>query len=180
MEKLEFFVNTDGKVMIDEYGVGIREYTISDRDFSRKMLELISVQYPGAKDALDKLYESSRLNPPYYDYVRVHRFIRCNMGKLDGLSWDVNGGVLHLEEVDCPLRCECSLQGVVCKPKPFGLTEREAEVATMISSGMSYDEVSAELRIEHSTIKNILQKARKRLHLNSTKSLVKLMIGATL
>lgn len=124
-------------------------------------------------------YAKSRPNRRHYDYLRAHRFIRCNFGKFDGLTWDIEGEVLHLEDTSCPLKWggECPMLGVICRPKPFGLTSREAEVATMASSGNTYDEISEELGIAHSTIKNILQKVKCKLNLGSSKDIAKLFIA---
>ena len=69
------------------------------------------------------------------------------------------------------------MSGIICKPKPFGLTERETEVASMIYSGMSYDEASIRLRISPFTIKNTIQNIRKKLKLGSTKDVAKFFIA---
>ena len=82
--------------------------------------------------------------------------------------------VLHLEEVSCPIRRECPMAGIVCKPKPFGLTPRETEIARMISTGRTYEEISEALGIKRSTINNFLQKVKEKLHLGSSKDICKL------
>lgn len=176
--KMEFYITPNGKVMVDEEGSEpTREYTQSDRNLSRYLLEIIAVQYPEALEALSGLYSQSKPNAPYYDYLRVHRFIRCNFGKFDGLTYDVEGRVMHLEDVSCPIKCECPLHGIVCKPKPFGLTNREAEIATLSVNGFTYKEISAKLGIAPSTIKNLLQKIKDKLKLTSTKDIAKLFVA---
>ena len=176
--KMEFYITPNGKVMVDEEGSEpTKELTQADRDLCRYLLEIIAVQYPEALEALSGLYSQSRPNAPYYDYLRVHRFIRCNFGKFDGLTYDVDGRVRHLEDVSCPIKCECPLHGIVCKPKPFGLTNREAEIATLAVSGLTYKEISDKLGIAPSTIKNFLQKIKDKLKLSSTKDIAKLFVA---
>ena len=172
--KIEFYVTPDGRVMVDEVGEELVEYTKEMRDLTDYMMGIIERQYPEAAEALGQLYRESEANKRYFDYRRVHRFIRCNFGKFDGLTYDVDGMVLHLEEVSCPIRRECPMAGIVCKPKPFGLTPREAEVAKMISTGCTYEEISEALGIKPSTINNFLQKVKEKLHLGSSKDICKL------
>ncbi len=166
--------------MVDDAAAPVtREYTESDQELTEELLGLIEAQYPSAFEALSREYEKSRPNKRHYDFVRVHRFIRCNFGKFDGLTWDIEDGVLHLEDTACPLKWgnDCAMKGVICKPKPFGLTTREAEVARLTSSGRTYDEISEELGITHSTIKNTIQKVKAKLHLASSKDIAKLIIA---
>lgn len=173
--RIEFYVAPDGRVMYDD-GQETKEYLERDTDLSDYMLELITRQYPEAMEALNRQYIASKLNKLHYDYLRVSRFVRCNFGKFDGLTYDVQDGVLHLEEVQCPIRCECPLFGIICKPKPFGLTERETEVASMISTGMTYKDVSEKLDISPNTIKNTIQKVKAKLNLSSSKDIAKMFV----
>ena len=176
-KRLEFFMTPRGRVM---YQINDNEsylYQESDIELSKFMLDLIERQYPEALIALNQMYSASKLNRVHYDYLRVSRFIRCNFGNYDGLTHDVQDEVLHIEDVSCPLREECTMSGIICKPKPFGLTERETEVASMIYSGMSYDEASIRLRISPFTIKNTIQNIRKKLKLGSTKDVAKFFIA---
>ena len=179
-KKIEFYVSPNGRVMVDEEGDPVqREFTENEQELTNFMLDLIMTQYPAAYKALCKEYEKSSPNKRHYNYLRVHRFIRCNFGKFDGLTWDIEGNVLHLEDIACPLKwCgECKMYGVICKPQPFGLTTREAMVAKMSSTGRTYDEISEELGITHSTIKNTIQKVKEKLHLSSSKEIAKLIIA---
>ena len=84
---------------------------------------------------------------------------------------------MHVEEVQCPIKRECPMKGVICKPKPFGLSEREALIARMMSSGMTYEEISAQLGIKHSTIKNFIQRAKEKLGLSSSKDIAKIVVA---
>lgn len=175
-KRIEFFVKPNGEIIIDDNGA-CRPLLASDRDLCQYVLHLISKQYPAAYAALENLYSKSKGNPIYYDYIRVHRFIRCNFSKSDNLTFDIEAGVLHIEDVPCPIRCECSLYGVVCKPKPLGLSDREVEIAKLYALGKTYDEISVELKITRSTIKNMLQGIKKKLNLNSSRDIAKIVIA---
>ena len=180
MRKIEFYVSPDGRVKVDEEGIPFtKEYVESDHDLTEYVARLIEKQYPEAFKALELVYRASRPNAPFFRFLIVHRFIRCNFGKFDGLTFDIEGEVLHVEDVACPLkwRGDCPLKDVVCRPKPFGLSPREAEVAKMASTGRTYDEISEELGIAHSTIKNVIQKVKEKLHLASSKDIAKLIIA---
>jgi DNA-binding CsgD family transcriptional regulator len=180
MRKIEFYVSPDGKVKVDEDGVPITmEYTESEVEMTEYVAGLIRNQYPEAYNALALEYKASRPNRSFYHFQIVHRFIRCNFGKFDGLTYDIDGDVLHIEDIACPLkwRNDCPLRGVVCRPKPLGLTSREAEVAKLSSTGKTYEEISDELGISHSTIKNTIQKVKEKLHLSSSKEITKLIIA---
>lgn len=179
-KKIEFYVSPDGRVRWDEEGTPFSgEYTESERWLTEYVAGLMKRQFPEAYGALEKEYESSKPNKSYFLFLIVHRFIRCNFGKFDGLSYDIDGDVLHIEDVACPLkwRNDCPLRGIVCKPKPFGLSPRETEVVKMTTSGKTYDEISEELGITHSTIKNVIQKVKEKLHLTSSKDIAKLIIS---
>jgi len=175
--KIEFFITPDGKVMINEAGkTEAKEFTVSDTDLCSHLLSIIKSQFPESLNALNNLYRESARNKPYYNFLRVNRFIRCNFGKLDGLKYDVDGFVLHLEDVACPIRCECPFNEIICRPKhPFGLGEQEAKVAMLISTGHDYKEISKQLGLSHSTIKNVLQKCKKKLSLKSSKDISKVV-----
>lgn len=119
--RIEFFVKPDGNIVVDIDG-HCHTYEEKDRELSLFMLDRIHKQYPAAYAALEREYGKSKANQRHYEYLRVHRFIRCNFGKSDGLTFDVDNGVLHIEDVPCPIKCECPLFGIVCKPKPLGLS----------------------------------------------------------
>lgn len=179
MQKLEFFISPNGRIYVTEDGDGIREFTEKEITLGEKVLELIERQYPETKKTLDELYNRYSKNIPHYIFVRASRFIRCNFGKFDGLSFDVDENVLHVEEVSCPIRSECPFCGTICKPKPFGLTQKEFEVTKRMANGMTYKEISSELNIAHSTIKNIIQKVKEKLNLKSSKDVAKLMVAVS-
>lgn len=172
---VEFFLTPDGDIMMCEEGQGVRAYTERDTAFSTYLLKLVQTYYPEAYVALQKEYVRYQGNNSYYAWKMASRFIRCNFGKYDGLTYDVDGFTMHLEEVSCPQRRECPLANIVCKPKALTLTEREREIAMLTAKGMSYKDISEQLGITHSTIKNLMQRIKKRLHLRSSKDIAKVL-----
>lgn len=179
MRKIEFYVSPDGKVKVDEEGIPFtKEYNEGDKELTEYVAGLIKNQYPEAYNALALEYRASMPNKHFFQFLIVHRFIRCNFGKFDGLTFDIEGGVLHIEDVACPLkwRNDCPMKGIVCKPKPFGLTSRETEIAKMSSAGYTYEEISDEIGVTHSTIKNTIQRIKEKLHLASAKDITKVIV----
>jgi len=53
--------------------------------------------------------------------------------------YDINtAGALCIEDVRCPLRGECLMEGVICKPRlQTELTNREREVALLLGQGLT-------------------------------------------
>ena len=120
------------------------------------VLGMIRECYPLAYKALTKEYEKSLLNAPYYQYLIVRRFCKCNFGKLDSTKHDIDcGGSFHFEKVECPLRGECKHEGVICSPKfNSKLSEQELRVMKLIYNGASKDDVAEQLYISPFTVKN--------------------------
>lgn len=177
-KKYEFYLTPNGDILVDELGVGLRPFEERDNEMVRFVNERIRTLFPEAFEALCKEYETYSANKWHYEFLIASRFIRCNFGKFDGLTYDIDGLAMHVEDVPCPQRKECRMNGTICKPKPFGLTEREAMIARMTSEGMTYKEISAKLGIEHSTIKNFLQNIKQKLKLQSSKDITKLFVIA--
>ena len=173
LKKIEFSSSPEGIVIVQMDGK-IFNLTESHHELLQKIAELISIQYPQAWKALGINYKSTEGNSWYNLYKKVSRFILCNMGKMDALSFDVDNNILHIEDISCPIRRECQFNGIICRPKALNLSKREEDVVRMMSHGMTYKEISASLNVGSSTIKNIIQNATKRLKLYSSKDLMKI------
>lgn len=172
-KRIEFSTLPDGRVTVME-GEAIHVLTVQDRDFVDMMAELIKKQYPGAWKALCLNYKGSEYNPGYFKFKCVCRFISCNMGKMDALKYDVENGVLHIEDISCPIRNECQFCGIVCHPIPYGLTAHEQEIITKRAQGQTYKEIEMETGASQSSIKNAIQNVTKKLKLCSSKDLMKM------
>ena len=142
-----WFITEDGKnIVVDE----------SQTELIKSVLDKIREFYPVAYKALTKEYQKSSLNVPYYQYLIVRRFCKCNFGKLDGTKSDIdNDRRFHFEKVDCPLRGECKHEGVICSPKfNSKLSEQELRVMKLVYKGVSKEEIAEQLYISPYTVKN--------------------------
>ena len=91
--------------------------TEAHSDIISAIYEMIEQFYPGALAALKKEYERCIPNMSFYRYRIVVRFIKCNFGNIDKTADIDSFGRIHLECVPCPLRGECRLENVVCRPE---------------------------------------------------------------
>ena len=162
MESVEFYLTPKGGIMIHDFN-GVRQLKESDRDFVSKMIEKLSEFYPEALAELSKLFEKKRLNIPHFEYRIVLRFIKCNWGKFDSVMDIDQFGNLNFEEVECPLRGECTQEGIICKPKfNSKLSDREIEVMHSYYDGLSAEQIANNIFLSIETIKTHKRNAFKR------------------
>lgn len=137
------------------------------------MMERIMECYPEAYRALEKCYSRSAMNVPYYRYLIVRRFCKCNFGKLDTQETDYRNTSFKFEKVSCPLRGECPNEGVVCMPKfNTQLSKRELEVMRLIYDGYSNDEVAERLYLSPFTVKNHVKSVYAKLGIHEKSEFV--------
>lgn len=175
MEAIEFFNNPDGSIMYRTPGNAVKEFTMDDTDVVDSVIGIIRYVYVDAYKALAELYSKSELNKTVFEYKMVHQFIRCNFGANDLLRYDIENGIFNVEEVPCPMRGECKLEKIICKPrKKSELSKREDEVARLYAKGYSLQEIADELGITYSTVNVQLRLIRIRLNLRDCKQIIKL------
>lgn len=168
LSNIEFYTTPEGAVMVKPVGESAYELKENHREIISGMLAIIRERYPKAHAALMKLYSASSMNRTWYEYRVVHRFIRCNFGDYNQQCIDINhSGTFQFEEVGCPLRGECQLEGIVCKPElDTRLTEKEMEVFRLIAQNLQTDQIAEELGISPCTVnrhrENIKAKIRAR------------------
>jgi DNA-binding CsgD family transcriptional regulator len=164
---MEFYTTPIGDIMIHDTN-GVRLLSESDRHFVTAMMCMINELYPGALVALSEQYAASRRNIPYYEYLIVRRFIKCNWGKFDSML-DIDGlGYCNFEEVECPLRGECQYEGRICRPKfNSELTARELEVMEMYYRGKCTESIATRLCISIETVKKHKSNVLTKLKLHS-------------
>ena len=173
MEAVEFFV-IGGQTCIRRNGVS-KALTPSDRDAIEFMLEQMRQYFPAATERLQNWAAESSLNKIFFEYRMVDRFIRCNFGEADFLYSDIEDGMFHFEEVKCPLRGICRDENIICKPKfKVPLSNEEGKAAVLYSKGLTAHEIARVMKKSAKTIKNQLDHARKRLHLDRTRDLIKI------
>lgn len=163
------YTTPDGCVMIKPLNKPVRELAETgkeNRDFIQAMLEYMRTFYPEAHNALCEKYSAKELNRLNYEYWIVFRFIRCNMGNYDLNSHDIDQtGTLQFEEVRCPLRGECKLENICCKPVfNSGLSHREKEVLRLTVRHYEASQIAAKLHLSPHTVNkhrnNILVKTK--------------------
>ncbi len=167
MKNLECFTSPQGQVMIvDKNCIRHLENNAECRQFIHDMAEYIRSSYAKAYAALHLQYEKSELNSDFHEFQIVNRFCKCNFAEYDTLQSDVDtDGRFHFEEVRCPLRGECPLENVCCKPEyTTDLSSREKEILELIVENKTAQEISAALFISVHTVNNhrrhILQKTK--------------------
>ena len=109
-------------------------------------------------------------------FLITERFIRCNFGSNDTLSYDIDEGMMHLERVSCPLRKCCKNENIVCNPKvhsPF--FPKETEVAKIFAQGYVASEVAQKLGKSLHTVTSQLRNMTKRLKLRSSREIIKIV-----
>lgn len=174
LERIEFYNCPDGSVNIKPFGQPMFVYDESCKKITQEMIVLIRDLYPAAFTALAELYSKSERNKDFFEFRIVHRFIRCNFGEYDALSYDINSvGELNMEDVRCPLRGECLFEGLICRsPMNTELSPRESEVAHLLAKGYSRQEVAYELEISIFTVTRHITNIKARLHLKNTNQII--------
>lgn len=174
LENIEFYNCPDGSVIVKPNDQPMYSYEQSHRSLTENMLITIRDLYPTAFEALAEIYSRSERNREYYEYKIVHRFIRCNFGEYDALTFDISkSGDFNFEDVRCPMRGECMFEGIICKPQlNTSLTNREKEVAGRLADGYTVREISDELQISILTVRNHIQHIKARLKLKHTSQII--------
>lgn len=151
---MEFYIYNDELWCIGDEGEN-KKVCENDHDLIGRILEVIESCYPDAYRALESIYARSKANLPYYKYLIVRRFCKCNFGELDYHKQDITrSNLINLEHVKCPMRGECLFEGVICLPKfNSNLTGMEMRVMKLLFDGMSNEEISSQLFISPNTVK---------------------------
>lgn len=149
--------------------------TEDNTELVRTILDAIREHYPRAYTALAKEYQKSAMNVPYYQYLMVRRFCKCNFGRLDSTKADIEqSGKLNFEKVECPLRGECKFEGVICSPKfNSKLSEAELRVMRLIYNGASKEEVAEQLYLSPNTIKNHIKSVYLKLGIHEKSEFIR-------
>ncbi len=171
---IKFYVSPDGEVYVKPVEESIYVYSEGCKAITQKVISIIRDLYPDAYKALAELYSKSERNKSLFEYKMAHRFIRCNFGELDSLTYDITPeGKFNFEEVRCPLRGECINEGRICKPKlETKLSSREEDVAELLTEGLSGPEIAKELSISVCTVNRHLSNIKSRLRLKSTRQII--------
>lgn len=168
MRAIEFYMTPQGEVMLREEGSSEKQLKETDYEFISPFLAVLEEFYPDAYSKLMKEYERSMINKTYRDFLAVRRFIKCNFGNYDNIFDMDDEWNFTFEFVSCPLRGECSAQGVICGPRfESTLSERQLDVMELCYKGKNDEEIAEELFITIETVKNHRKNSFRKIGVHS-------------
>lgn len=140
----------------------------------KDLTDHIEKVYPGAFAALNGIYKRSSPNIPYYRFLIVRRFCKCNFGCPDPHTPDIDtDGGFHTEDIHCPLRGECQHENIICRPQINSkISDAEMRVITLLYQGVPRREIAEELHLSELTIDNHIRNARMRIGARSEACLI--------
>lgn len=174
MKNLEFYIYEDELWCMFPNGRNER-VTENSTELIKELLSTISEQYPDAYKALTECYKRSSDNVPYYQFLMVNRFCKCNFGNLDNTDKDVraNSG-FNFERVPCPLRGECKYEGVICGARfNSQLSDGELRVMKLVYLGLSNEDIAEKLYLSPHTIKNHIKSAYLKLKIHEKSDFIR-------
>lgn len=144
------------------------EVTEKNQDLIEEILARIETYYPEALKALNECFKKSSLNVPYYNFLRVRRFLKCNFGELDTKEKDDEDGFFNFEKIACPLRGECKFENAICMPTfNSKLSEAELRVMRLYYKNESVDRIADNLYLSGNTVRNHIKASFRKLGLHS-------------
>lgn len=172
---IEFRVGSDGQIWLQQQDGQQRPLTQHDTEIINLINAHIQALYPDTAQALDVIYQSSAPNKPYHRYLTAARFIRCNMASDDLQRYDINGSVINLERVQCPIRGLCPHDGIICNPTPSALNPAEQQVAVLYAQGYTARQIAASLKKNMSTVNNQLWHLAKKINARTRHELIRII-----
>lgn len=167
LTNIEFFAH-EGEVWYRRLDGQIHRLIENNHDMIDSIVEYIENFYPKAYEALVKNYQESIRNIYYFRYLIASRFIRCNFAPLDNVPDFSSDGNCTFEFVHCPLRGECRLECVVCRPEfNHKLSDAEIRVMKLWCAGESEQNIAKSLFISPCTVHNHIANAYKRTGIHS-------------
>ncbi len=110
----------------------------------------------------------------WYHFLIAKRFVRCNFGSIDDIKDIDVSGSFKFEYVPCPLRGECKLEGIVCRPAfSSKLSQAELRVMKLWSEGESKESIAEKLYLSVHTVNNHIRNAYFRLDIHNKAEFVR-------
>ncbi len=172
MNEMEFYIfENELWCMHDGKNEVVKE---NDVQLIKEMLGKIREFYPEAYADLEKWFKKSSFNVPYFQYLIVDQFSRCNFGNLDNGKKDVDStGCFHFERVNCPMRGRCTHENVVCNPKfNTNISPAEMRVMELMYDGMSVEDAADRLYLSPNTVKNHIKSVYLKLGIHGRSEFV--------
>lgn len=163
---MEFYTDNKGKDIVCRDDSGIHH--VLDPDNSGQIIDrvfnLIKSDYAEAFKALMAQYGKSA----DFKFLIVQRFLKCNVSSIDDYE-DLNtDGLFRFEYIHCPLRGECKVENIVCRPQiTTALSKRELQIVKLIASGLKDDQIADEIFISPFTVDNHRKSILRKLNLHS-------------
>jgi len=157
--KIEFFATSDGRQIIANSN---NSFNIIEpgNPIINSVDKLIKDTFPKCHERLCKKYGSCK-------YSRMLRFAKCNWSVNDNIP-DIDGKMINVEFVPCPLRGECTDENVICNPQlETGLSVRETEITILIANGYTDGEIASRLFLSEKTVETHRNNILKKLSLHS-------------
>lgn len=175
--RVEFRVSADGQVYFGLEKGGEKRLTRFSKSVCDHLSRLISMRFPGAWARLCILYNHQGGANEKTRFKCIERFVRCNFGEHDFLSFDIDHDVLNFEEVRCPLRGGfCPDENIVCKPQGLvGLSPSEREVARHYLEGYTFREIAETLGKSPQTVKAQLRSIKAKLNVRNCREIIKVL-----
>lgn len=151
-DEVEFYTFNDELWARTSAGVS-EKLTEQHTDLVNLLFERMQSFYTEAFSALCAFYEKAKLNVPYFRFRVVSRFLRCNFSAIDDRPDFKDGMFADFEYVQCPLRGECKLEGIVCRPTfNHHLSPAEERVARLWYQEGSKEAIGEQLYISPMTV----------------------------
>lgn len=162
LTNIEFFTH-ESEVWYRRLDGPIQRFSEDDMEMVDAVVEYIETFYPKAYAALADEYKMSIRNLRYFRFLIASRFIRCNFAPLDNVPDFSETGCCNFEYVPCPLRGECRLESIVCRPEfNHKLSSAEVRVMKLWCEGESETSIAAQLFISPCTVHNHIANAYRR------------------
>lgn len=180
MKKYEFYVSPDGDLHVVE---SYKDYILTDnkKELVNKIDEFMQRMYRDAWRACNKIAfsESNFKDKRDQKFKSVSRFIRCNFGVRDNMStdYDSDSEVFSFEEVPCPLRGMCKMEGTICKPNLTIFGIKAKKYIRMIIEGYEPKQIATLTKIKLTSVNHALSKARMALGVDSNNKLIRVLRG---
>ncbi|MCZ4244923.1 helix-turn-helix domain-containing protein [Pedobacter punctiformis] len=98
--------------------------------------------------------------------------VKCLFSNLDGMPDLTDDGVLTPEFVNCSSRGKCKWEGIGCLRDPFGLSERESQIADL--ADLTNEEIADKLYLSKHTVSTHLQNVQRKVGVRNKKQLIKI------
>lgn len=168
MKNIEFYTTPEGEVEIKSED-GVNTYTREKKEITDFMYREIEENYPKAHKALCAEYKRSADNPPFFKFLLVHRFMRCNFGRYDHVADIDQCDIFHFERVECPLRDrECKLCGIVCNPEfNTELSECQMDVMRLYCQNVDCHDIAVRLNTSFDNVRKHIAHSYRRKGVHS-------------